>query len=115
LFRFSPTNTALRNPKPASPRKDRGRRKIALFFGYGDTVASPVAEEEIMNPMFVVTEGTTTDDVAAAGFPDPLYCKRGLIDHARLLADRIDAERGGDTDCGGAGMGYVPDVAEVGE
>jgi hypothetical protein len=68
-----------------------------------------------MNPMFVVTEGTTTDDVAAAGFPDPLYCKRGLIDHARLLADRIDAERGGDTDCGGAGMGYVPDVAEVGE
>lgn len=47
-----------------------------------------------MNPAFVVTEGTTTDDVAAAGFPDPLYCKRGLVDHARLLMDRIDAERG---------------------
>jgi hypothetical protein len=47
--------------------------------------------------------------------PDPLYCKRGLVDHARLLADRIDAERGGETSCGGAGMGYVPDVAEIGE
>jgi hypothetical protein len=46
---------------------------------------------------------------------DPLYCKRGLVDHARLLADRIDAERGGDMDCGGAGSGYVPDVAEIGE
>ncbi len=68
-----------------------------------------------MHPAFVVTETTTTDDVATAGFPDPLYCKRGVADHARLLANRIDAEMGGETSCGSAGMGYVPDVVEIGE
>jgi hypothetical protein len=68
-----------------------------------------------MKSRFVVTETTTTDDVAAAGLPDPLHCKRGLADRARLLADAIDAERGGETSCGGAGMGYVPEIVEIDE
>lgn len=44
-----------------------------------------------MIPRFVVTGTTTTDDLLAAGLPDPLYCERGLDGRARLLADRIDA------------------------
>ena len=69
-----------------------------------------------MSSRFVVTETTTKDDVATAGLPDPLYCKRSLVDHARLLADLIDAEMGGQTSCGGgAGNGYVPDVVEIEE
>ena len=102
------------------PRRPRNRRAVRAAPGWNEgnvTVQGGYRKkkEEIMNPTLVVTEATTTDDVAAAGFPDPLYCKRGLVDHARLLADRIDAERGGDMDCGGGGMGYVPDVVEIGE
>lgn len=67
-----------------------------------------------MIPRFVVTGTTTTDDLLAAGLPDPLYCERGLDGRARLLADRIDAEMGGETS-GGGGTGYVPDVVEIGE
>ncbi|MGA7105934.1 MAG: hypothetical protein WBX49_11365 [Candidatus Deferrimicrobiaceae bacterium] len=66
-----------------------------------------------MNVRFVVAETTTMDDVLAAGLPDPLYCERGSADHARRLADRIDAERGGATSCGGSeGSGCVPDIVE---
>lgn len=68
-----------------------------------------------MSSRFVVTESTTVEDVAAAGRPDPLYCKLGLSDQARLLADEIDAALGGETSCGGAGLGYVPDIVEVEE
>jgi|GEM_PF-4923267 len=68
-----------------------------------------------MNAQFVVTETTTPEDVAAAGLPDPLYCKPGLVQHARFLADVIDSEQGGDLSCGGAGLGYVPDIVEVKE
>ena len=68
-----------------------------------------------MSSRFVVTESTTVDDVAAAGRPDPLYCKPGLGQQARVLADEIDAALGGDTSCGGAGLGYVPDIVEVEE
>jgi hypothetical protein len=64
---------------------------------------------------FMVTERTTMEDIVAAGRPDPLYCRRGLADQARALADQIDAALGGDTSCGGAGFGYVPDVVEVDE
>ncbi len=74
-----------------------------------------VAWREIMNRKFVVTETTTSADVAAAGRPDPLYCRPGLVQHARYLADLIDAEIGGETSCGGAGIGYVPDVLELEE
>ena len=66
-----------------------------------------------MDPRFVVTETTTPDDIAAAGRPDPLYCKPGQVQYARFLADLIDAEVGGETSCGGAGIGYVPEVLEV--
>jgi hypothetical protein len=67
-----------------------------------------------MNSGFVVRETTDQEDVAAAGLPDPLYCKRGLADRARLLADLIDAEMVGRTSCGGgSGMGYVPDIIEI--
>ena len=67
-----------------------------------------------MNVRFVVAETNTRDDVLAAGLPDPLYCKRGSADHARRLADRIDAEMGGTTSCGGSGgAGYVPDIVEI--
>ncbi len=62
---------------------------------------------------FIVTENTTSDDIAAAGRPDPLYCKPGLVEHARFLADVIDAELSGETSCGGAGIGYVPEIVEV--
>ncbi len=62
---------------------------------------------------FVVTEDTTAEDVAAAGRPDPLYCKPGLAERARLLADSIDAELDGETSCGGAGIGYVPQIVEL--
>ena len=56
------------------------------------------------------------DDVLASGLPDPLYCKRGLTDHARHLADLIDAEMGGTTNCGGSGgAGTVPDIVEIEE
>lgn len=68
-----------------------------------------------MNSRFVVTESTTADDIAAAGRPDPLYCKPGMGHQARALADLIDAELGGETSCGGAGLGYVPDIVEVEE
>jgi hypothetical protein len=68
-----------------------------------------------MNSRFVVTESTTVDEIAAAGRPDPLYCKPGLSNQARVLADQIDADLGGDTSCGGAGLGYVPDIVEVEE
>jgi len=68
-----------------------------------------------MSSRFVVTESTTVDDIAAAGRPDPLYCKPGLGDQARVLADEIDAALGGETSCGGAGFGYVPDIVEVEE
>ncbi len=68
-----------------------------------------------MSFRFVVTENTTADDVAAAGRPDPLYCKPGLVQRARLLADLIDAELGGETSCGGAGIGYVPEIVELEE
>ncbi len=67
-----------------------------------------------MDSRFVVTETTTPEDIVAAGRPDPLYCKPGLVQHARFLADLIDAELGGETSCGGAGIGYVPEVLEVG-
>ena len=70
-------------------------------------------EEEIMNVRFVVGNTTSMDDVLAAGLPDPLFCERGSADHARRLADRIDAERGGETSCGGGGTGYVPDIVEI--
>ncbi len=66
-----------------------------------------------MTSNFVVTESTTTDDIAAAGRPDPLYCKPGLAQHARFLADVIDGELGGETSCGGAGVGYVPEIVEL--
>jgi hypothetical protein len=68
-----------------------------------------------MSSRFVVTESTTVEDIGAAGRPDPLYCKPGLSDHTRVLADQIDAELGGETSCGGAGLGYVPDIVEVEE
>jgi hypothetical protein len=68
-----------------------------------------------MTPRFVVTETTIMADILAAGRPDPLYCKRGLAQHATYLADLIDAELGGETSCGGAGIGYVPDVIELQE
>lgn len=68
-----------------------------------------------MSSRFVVTENTTVEDVAAAGRPDPLYCKTGLGNQARLLADEIDAALEGETSCGGAGLGYVPDIVEVEE
>jgi hypothetical protein len=68
-----------------------------------------------MSPRFVVTESTTSDDIAAAGRPDPLYCKPGLLERARILADQIDAELDGETSCGGAGIGYVPEIVEVEE
>ena len=71
--------------------------------------------QETMSSRFVVTERTTLEDIVAAGRPDPLYCRRGLGDKARALADLIDAELGGETSCGGAGFGYVPDVVEVEE
>lgn len=66
-----------------------------------------------MDSRFVVTETTTSEDIVAAGRPDPLYCKPGLARHARDLADLVDAEMGGQTSCGGAGMGYVPAVLEL--
>jgi hypothetical protein len=69
----------------------------------------------MMNHTFVVTETTTAVDIAAAGRPDPLYCRLGLVQHARYLADLIDAEVGGETSCGGAGFGYVPDILELEE
>jgi hypothetical protein len=68
-----------------------------------------------MNSRFVVTETTTPEDVAAAGRPDPLYCKPGLAQHARQLADIIDSELGGDLSCGGTSLGYVPDILETEE
>jgi hypothetical protein len=68
-----------------------------------------------MSSRFVVTESTTSEDIAVAGRPDPLYCKPGLLQHARVLADQIDAELGGETSCGGAGIGYVPEIVEVEE
>lgn len=76
---------------------------------------SELRSQETMSSRFVVTERTTVEDIVAAGRPDPLYCKRGLGDQARALADQIDAELGGETSCGGAGFGYVPDVVEVEE
>ena len=74
---------------------------------------SEVQLQETLSSRFVVTERTTVEDIVAAGRPDPLYCKRGLGEQARVLADQIDAELGGETSCGGAGFGYVPDVVEV--
>jgi hypothetical protein len=71
----------------------------------------PRASHKMSN--FIVTENTTAEDVAAAGRPDPLYCKPGLTEKARLLADSIDAELGGETSCGGAGIGYVPQIVEL--
>jgi hypothetical protein len=71
--------------------------------------------QETMSSRFVITESTTVEDIVAAGRPDPLYCRRGLAEKARALADQIDAALGGDTSCGGAGFGYVPDVVEVEE
>jgi hypothetical protein len=68
-----------------------------------------------MNRPFIVTQTTTAADIAAAGRPDPLYCSPGLVEHARTLADEIDAEMGGETSCGGAGFGYVPDILELEE
>ena len=68
-----------------------------------------------MNPRFVVAESTTPDDIVAAGRPDPLYCRPGLLHHARYLADVIDAEIGGESSCGGAGIGYVPRIIELEE
>jgi len=69
-----------------------------------------------VRPTFVVDGTTTADDVAAAGLPDPLYCRPGFADRARELADRIDAEMGGATSCGGSGgVGYVPDIVESGD
>jgi hypothetical protein len=68
---------------------------------------------EAVNCRFVVTETTTSDDIAGAGRPDPLYCKPGLVQHARFLADLIDAEVGGETSCAGAGIGYVPEILEL--
>ena len=68
-----------------------------------------------MTPRFVVTETTIAADIAAAGRPDPLYCERGLAQRARYLADLIDAEIGGETSCGGGGIGYVPDILELEE
>lgn len=62
---------------------------------------------------FVVSETTTAADISAAGLPDPLYCERGLAERARYLADLIDAEVGGETSCGGGGIGYVPDIREI--
>ena len=67
------------------------------------------------NDRFVVVETTTAADIASAGRPDPLYCRPGLVEHARCLADQIDAELGGETSCGGAGAGYVPDILELEE
>ena len=67
----------------------------------------------MMNLRFVVTENTTAEDIAVAGRPDPLYCKPGLVAQARLLADSIDAELSGETSCGGAGIGYVPEIVEL--
>jgi hypothetical protein len=69
----------------------------------------------MMSLRFVVTENTTADDIAVAGRPDPLYCKPGLATQARLLADLIDAELGGETSCGGTGIGYVPEIVELEE
>ncbi len=66
-----------------------------------------------MSPRFVVTETTTVDEIAAAGRPDPLYCKPGLAERASSLADLIDAELGAETSCGGAGLGYVPTIVEI--
>ena len=68
-----------------------------------------------MSFRFVVTENTTADDVAAAGRPDPLYCKPGLVQRARFLADVLDADLGAETSCGGAGIGYVPEIVELEE
>lgn len=68
-----------------------------------------------MDGTFVVTESTTTADIFAAGRPDPLYCKPGLVQHATYLADVIDAELGGETNCGGASIGYVPNIIELQE
>jgi hypothetical protein len=55
-------------------------------------------------------ETTTMDDVLAAGLPDPLYCKRGSADHARLLADLLDDDMGGTRSCGGSGG---PDTSRI--
>jgi hypothetical protein len=63
--------------------------------------------------MLVVTEDTTVEDINAAGRPDPLYCKPGMVERAQLLADSIDAELGGEMSCGGSGIGYVPRIIEV--
>jgi hypothetical protein len=94
-----------------SPRWGRGEVR-------GDTAVTFMASfseipEEIMDAKFVVTETTTHEDILAAGRPDPLYCKPGLAQHACFLADVIDAELGGETSCGGAGFGYVPEVLEI--
>jgi len=65
-----------------------------------------------VNVRFVVVETTTMDDVLAVGLPDPLYCKRGSADPARLLADPPGDGMGGTAGCGGSGgMGYVPDMS----
>lgn len=69
-----------------------------------------------MNARFLVGDSTTVDDILGAGLPDPLYCRPGLAEHARQLADRIDADLGGTTSCGGSGGdGYVPDIVEIEE
>jgi len=63
--------------------------------------------------MLVVTEDTTVEDIYAAGRPDPLFCKAGMLGKARLLAGLVDAELSEEMPCGDTGIGYVPRIIEV--